>query len=95
MEALDIDATPMTMDQIVEREQAIEKRWLEQFREQHQDRFRVVPMASPFNFSQLINAAAAEAQGEYLLLLNNDTEVIDADWLSGMIEQAQQIPADH
>jgi len=36
MEALAIDATPMTQDQIFEREQAIEKRWLEQFREQEE-----------------------------------------------------------
>jgi hypothetical protein len=33
MQALEIDSTPMTQDQIFEREQAIEKRWLEQFRE--------------------------------------------------------------
>jgi len=33
MEALQIDATPMTQDQMFEREQAIEARWLEQFRE--------------------------------------------------------------
>ena len=33
MEALQIDATPMTQDQIFEREQAIERRWLEQFRD--------------------------------------------------------------
>lgn len=33
MKALEIDATPMTQDQMFEREQAIEKRWLEQFRE--------------------------------------------------------------
>jgi hypothetical protein len=33
MQALEIDSTPITQDQIFEREQAIEQRWLEQFRE--------------------------------------------------------------
>ena len=37
MEALEIDATPMTLDQIFEREQAIEAKWLEQFRELEQE----------------------------------------------------------
>jgi hypothetical protein len=40
MEALEIDATPMTQDQIFEREQAIENRWLEEFRQQ-EDRLRL------------------------------------------------------
>ena len=34
LEAMEIDATPMTPDQIFEREQKIEARWLEQFKEQ-------------------------------------------------------------
>ena len=46
--------------------------------------------AIPFNFSKLINFGAEKATGEYLLLLNNDTEVITADWLEAMIEQAQR-----
>jgi GT2 family glycosyltransferase len=63
---------------------------LEEFRRRYQDRFRVVTLPVPFNFSRLINAAAAEARGDYLLLLNNDTEVIHADWLTAMVEQAQR-----
>ena len=34
LEALEIDTTPLTNEQIFEREAAIEKRWLEQFQEQ-------------------------------------------------------------
>lgn len=34
LKELNIDATPMTPDQMIEREQAIEARWLEQFKNQ-------------------------------------------------------------
>jgi GT2 family glycosyltransferase len=45
---------------------------------------------SPFNFSAINNRAAREARGEYLLLLNNDTEVITPDWLERMLGYASQ-----
>ena len=38
-----------------------------------------------FNFSRLINRGAAAAKGEVLALLNNDTEVENADWLREMV----------
>ncbi len=43
-----------------------------------------------FNFSAINNLGTKKASGEYLLFLNNDTEVIRADWLRAMIEQAQR-----
>jgi O-antigen biosynthesis protein len=39
----------------------------------------------PFNFSRVNNIAASEAKGEFLLFLNNDTEVVDPDWLLTML----------
>ncbi|OGI22703.1 MAG: hypothetical protein A2255_07025 [Candidatus Melainabacteria bacterium RIFOXYA2_FULL_32_9] len=42
-----------------------------------------------FNFSKLNNMAAEIANGEYLLLLNNDTEVITPDWLESMLGLSQ------
>lgn len=44
----------------------------------------------PFNFSKLMNFGRQKAKGKYLLLLNNDTEVITEDWLEAMVEQAQR-----
>jgi GT2 family glycosyltransferase len=52
-------------------------------------RFKCITDDSLFNFSRLVNKGAQAAAGDYLLLLNNDTEVIHADWLSAMVEQAQ------
>jgi O-antigen biosynthesis protein len=51
---------------------------------------RVIRDDGPFNFSRLNNLAASEADGEYLLLLNNDVEVISSEWLRAMVEQAQR-----
>ena len=44
----------------------------------------------PFNYPELNNYAAEQAEGDYLLLLNNDTEVITADWLQKMLGYCQR-----
>jgi GT2 family glycosyltransferase/SAM-dependent methyltransferase len=52
-------------------------------------RHRVLPFEEPFNFSRLNNFAAKQARGGYLVLLNNDTEVVAGEWLSSMLELCQ------
>jgi len=47
---------------------------------------RIVDYAKTFNFSAVVNLGAAHATGEYLLLLNDDTEAITGDWLTLMID---------
>jgi GT2 family glycosyltransferase len=51
-------------------------------------RARVLRCPGAFNFSALINAAAARAEGELLLLLNNDIEARQPGWLEVMAGQA-------
>lgn len=43
---------------------------------------------SPFNFPALNNRAVARSSGEYVLLLNNDIEIIEPDWLAEMVSVA-------
>lgn len=50
----------------------------------------VVPLPGPFNYSHLNNVGVAHARGEFLLFLNNDTEVITGEWLTAMLELAQR-----
>ena len=54
------------------------------------DKFRYELLDIPFNFSKINNYAVERSQGEYLLFLNNDTEVVTPDWLEAMVEQAQR-----
>lgn len=49
------------------------------------DRLVVAPADGPFNFSRSVNIGAAAATGDHVLLLNDDIESIDADWLSRMV----------
>jgi len=51
-------------------------------------RVRVMPYAAPFNFAALNNAAAREARGEVLGLVNNDIEVIGSGWLTELVSHA-------
>jgi len=53
-------------------------------------RIRLLRDDGPFNYSALNNAAVLEAQGELIGLINNDIEVISADWLSEMVSLALQ-----
>lgn len=57
---------------------------------QRDARIRFLDYAHPFNFSAINNFAASQAKGEHLLLLNNDTEVINPDWLEALLQHSQR-----
>lgn len=50
----------------------------------------IVNYQGEFNYSAVNNLGAACASGEYLLLLNNDTEVITANWMEELLMYAQR-----
>ena len=51
---------------------------------------KVVTWDGPFNYSAINNFGAKYADGDYLLLLNNDTEVITPEWLENMMGYCQR-----
>ncbi len=53
-------------------------------------RSRVVRYEGAFNFSAINNAARRAAKGEYLLLLNNDVEVLSDGFLAELLSYAQR-----
>ncbi|WP_159604655.1 glycosyltransferase family 2 protein [Agromyces humi] len=54
------------------------------------DHLRLLVWDAPFNFSAKMNRGAAAARGEYLLLLNDDVEMVTDDSIETMLGLAQQ-----
>ncbi|MBF0559901.1 MAG: glycosyltransferase family 2 protein, partial [Nitrospirae bacterium] len=71
--------------------QSAEEVTLSYFRElEAGGRVRIVPYDQSFNYSALNNYAVTQARGEYLVFLNNDTEVITPGWIEAMLEFAKR-----
>ncbi|MCI8507785.1 MAG: glycosyltransferase [Lachnospiraceae bacterium] len=51
---------------------------------------KIIKWNKEFNYSAINNFAVTHAAGEFILFLNNDTEVICADWLEEMLMYAQR-----
>jgi GT2 family glycosyltransferase len=51
---------------------------------------RVIPFREEYNYSRINNLGVSQSKGEYVLLLNDDTEVISGEWLEAMLEHAQR-----
>ena len=52
---------------------------------EHADRVRVERWQGEFNFSKIVNYGVSRAGGEYLLLLNNDTELLTPGWMEQFV----------
>jgi GT2 family glycosyltransferase len=57
---------------------------------EQQSKIKVVKYEGGFNYSKINNFGAEHATGEYLLLLNNDTEVITPDWIEQLLMYGQR-----
>lgn len=57
---------------------------------EEQENIKLVTYQGEFNYSRINNFGAKHADGKYLLLLNNDTQVITMNWLEAMLMYAQR-----
>ncbi len=57
---------------------------------EQEERVRVITYRGDFNYSAVNNLGVREASGEYILLLNNDTQVITVNWLEELLMYAQR-----
>lgn len=64
--------------------------YYEELRRSHGPRIKVVVWEGPFNYSEIINFGVRNSTGEYLLLLNNDTQVISEDFIEAMLLPLQR-----
>lgn len=57
---------------------------------QKYNNFKLLNYNKPFNYSAINNFAIGHANGEVIVLLNNDTEIISPDWLESLVGYAIQ-----
>lgn len=62
-----------------------EKETFDYFEQMKKD-IKVLDFNEAFNYSKMNNFAVENSTGDFLLFLNNDTEVIEPNWLSNMVE---------
>ena len=76
---------------IVVENNSTEEKTFEYYREIEKDnRIRVITWKREFNYSAINNFGVRETRGEYILLLNNDIEVITPDWMEQMLMFVQR-----
>ncbi len=63
--------------------------WVKTWEQKEPLKFKCIDDNGSFNFSRLMNSASKIATGKYLLLLNNDVEVIEPDFMKNMISYCQ------
>jgi len=54
------------------------------------ERVKIVTYQGGFNYSAVNNLGVKAAEGEYILLLNNDTQVITVNWMEELLMYAQR-----
>lgn len=54
------------------------------------ENLKVARYEGAFNFSAINNFGRSQAQGKFLVLLNNDIEIITPDWVEQMLMLAKQ-----
>lgn len=52
-------------------------------------RFKFIEDGGAFNFSRLMNKAVRASDGDHIVLLNNDTEIIEGNWIELMLGYSQ------
>lgn len=70
--------------------EAAARAWLDGIEALGSPQLRVLRHPGGFDYAAMVNAAAAQARGEYLLLLDNDTAVLDGGWLEALLNHAQR-----
>ena len=75
---------------IIVENNSVEEATFDYYKKVVSDRIRVVYWEGIFNYSAINNFGAKAAKGDYLLLLNNDVEVITENWLEELLSNCQR-----
>ncbi len=63
--------------------------YYQQLEQEHKD-LKIVRWEKEFNYAAINNFGARHAQGEYLLFLNNDIQIITPEWMEEMLGYCQR-----
>lgn len=66
------------------------KKYYQELTNRHSDRVKIITYEGTFNYSAVNNLGVKHASGDYILLLNNDTEVITVNWMEELLMYAQR-----
>lgn len=85
--AIEEKSTYRNLEYIIIENNSTEERTFTYYKqlEEKNPRIRMVYWDGPFNYSAINNFGASFAKGQYYLLLNNDTEVINPDWIEELL----------
>ena len=76
---------------VVVENNSVEQSIRDYYKELERDpKVKIVTYEGGFNYSSINNVGVKETKGEYLLFLNNDTEVISPDWMEQLLMYAQR-----
>lgn len=73
-------------DIIIVENNSVESKTFKYYEDIKSDRIKVITWNNPFNYPAINNFGVENTDSEYILLLNNDVEVINSDWLDRMVE---------
>lgn len=87
MESIEEKSTYRNYEFIIVENNSTEEETFAYYKEiEKRDNVRVLYYKGEFNYSRINNFGAREANGEYVLLLNNDTEMIEPDSIKEMLD---------
>lgn len=76
---------------IIVENNSVTKEIFEYYKElEKESRIKIITWSGEFNYSAINNFGVQAAEGDYILLLNNDTEVLKKDWLRIMAADLQR-----
>lgn len=91
MQAIDTRSTYRNYEYIIVENNSEKQETFAYYKElEHKENVTVLYWPEEFNYSSINNFGVAHAKGEYILLLNNDTEMINDDCLEQMLGYCQR-----
>jgi len=86
IESIEQKSTYKNYEIILVNNQSVEQESLEYFKN---SKHKKINADFAFNYARINNIAVRHAEGEYLLFLNNDIEVLEPDWMESLLGLAQ------